>query len=543
MEKKIVFVALAYLLVCGLFPGNVYAGGGQQSTGRDSSAADYVGPRSSYSAYPLPIVEKPLELKAVGNFNTWYNRNNNIDVFNWLYDQTNIRVTPDFIQEADKWALLFASRDFPDISIGSGASAAQLAVAAEDGDILPLDDLLRQYAPTWYKFFMDNPIVKNQCSINGKIYFLPFIYWADFDRDIRDQWCIAKSFIDELGLKVPTTTEEYRNVMLAIKQNAGKGSIPQNVMPLYFKFDSYISGQFDFYGFFGVPVTNVDYLYVDGDKVIFQALNPDIKEPLKYLQTLYKDGIIPPECFTDSSNAAAPNRYLAIPSYLGSYFGYHNYNTSVYLQIPPLQSPNGKKPVLRRQAYVSANARGTSIFANNPDPIATIKFFEFIAFDVEAKMNVAWGMKDTFWKFEPGGKVLQLMNDNERNDYADHSGIGLWNSFIALWDRNFLDNTMLLDEYNIERSRPWGFRYVFKDHLIPEGSVYISAPLSVDEENMLRTYGTDLANFRGQTFSRWITTDANIDAEWDSYVAQMRRLNADAWLTLKQKAYNIMVGK
>ena len=59
---------------------------------------------------------------------------------------------------------------------------------------------------------------------------------------------------------------------------------------------------------------------------------------------------------------------------------------------------------------------------------------------------------------------------------------------------------------------------------------------------MMNQYGTDINEFRRQTFATWITTNADIDAEWDSYVEQMYAFGLEDWLELKQAAYDLVKG-
>jgi putative aldouronate transport system substrate-binding protein len=510
-------------------PARQRRGGGGVSSG---------GTIKSHSGYPLPIVDKMLELTSMIDYSTLRPKQDTTKVWDWFAQQTNIRVRPEVVKDADRASIIFASRDFPDFYM-NGANNALLIRAIEDGDILPLDDLLKQHAPTWDKFFKDNPIARNYCSYNGKIYFLPSLNYAEYDRDLRDQWLITQSWLDELGLKIPTTTEEFKAAMLAIKNNAGKGSIPRNVLPFYYFFDNYIGGQFDVYSSFGVTVTNADYLAVENGRVLYQAVNPDIKAPLKYLQELYREGLTPPECFTDDWNTYL-SKISAMPPVIGSYGSYANRVPAVQAPMPPLQSPNGKKPAMRRQAYVP-QAYHFAIFANNPDPVATIKFCEYIACDLEANMNTSRGMKDVLWKFEPDGKVSVIFWEESPDLMSANADVlGPHNSFIVFWDQNFYAKNFLDKDKFVERSRSWAYDNVYKNYRGPEGSVYVAGSLSQDEEELMRVYNTDLTNLRKQTFARWITTNANIDAEWDAYAAGMSQLHINEFLALKQKAYDAM---
>jgi putative aldouronate transport system substrate-binding protein len=485
-------------------------------------------------------VDKPLELTAmIGDGGALRPKLDTTDVLKWFADQTNLRISPQKITNPDQASVLFASREFPDFYM-SGGNATLLTAAIQDGDILPLDDLLREYAPTWWAFINSNPVVRNAISLNGKIYFLPFINWSPADRDIRDQWLITQTWLDELGLKMPTTTEEFRTVLRAFKNNAGKGSIPQGVIPWYYYFDSYIGGQFDLYSSFGLTITDANYLSVENSRVIFQATNPDLKAPLKYLQELYREGLTPPEAFTDDWNTYIM-KMSSNPPIVGSYGSYANRVPSAQSPMPPLQSPNGKKPVMRRQAYVANNPYMFAIFADCKDPVALIKFVEFIAFDIEANMTSTRGLKDVFWRFRSDGKVEQLFWEESPDKMtANAQQMGFWNSFLGLWDANFFSKLYYDVDIDVKNSRGWAYEYVYKNYLGPEGSVYISANLSADETTLMNSYGTDLTNERKETFARWITTNANIDAEWDAYVTRMNRLHINEFVMLKQKAYDLL---
>jgi putative aldouronate transport system substrate-binding protein len=497
----------------------------------------------SYSGFPLPIVSKPVELTAMIQYTTLRPNQDTTEVWDWFAAKTGIKMKPTVIKDKDKLAIIFASRDFPDVYMSSGASETILLRAAQDGDIVSLDDLVKNHAPTWDKFLNENPIVKNSCKLDGKLYSLPNFNGGDFVRDLRDQWFITKTWLDELGLKIPTTTDEFKSALIAIKNNAGKGSIPKNVIPYYYFFDAYNGGQFDVYGCFGVTITDVDYLVVENGKVIYQAINPKLKAPLKWLQELYKEGLTPPECFTDDTSSYL-NKISANPPIVGSYTSYAIRNMENNVPVAPLKSPQESNPKMRRQAYVSNPARAFMLFANNPIPVETVKFCEYIAYDLEAHMTSTRGIKDILWKFVDGGKVSEIFwEEDPGRMVANGQKLGLHNSFIGLWDKNFYSNYFYDRDASIVNSRSWAFNNIYKNYLGREGSVYVKTSLSQDEENLISVYNTDLTNLRKQTFSRWITTNANIDAEWDTYVAEIKKLHVDEFLALKQKAYDVSTAK
>ena len=156
-------------------------------------------------------------------------------------------------------------------------------------------------------------------------------------------------------------------------------------------------------------------------------------------------------------------------------------------------------------------------------------------------MTCARGMKDVLWRFRPDGKVESIFwVENTEKISANTKNLGFWNSSITLWDDNFLNNHYYDFEYDLPNARGDAYNRIYKNYPPPAGtSAYLGVGLSADEMVRLNSLATDLNNYRRETHARWITTNANIDAEWDAYVARMKALGADEWLALRQKTYDL----
>ena len=487
--------------------------------------------------------KKPIKLKAAVMYTSLRPNMDTSDIWKYVKEKTGIEFEITVLKNQDQVNLMFASRDFPDVAFNIGAPVNLLIEAAKAGDLVCLDNLLPVYAPTWYNFFRakENKLADRVSLINGKRYTLPFIDFAPYDRDLRDQWFINNTWIKELGLKIPKTTKEFREVLRAFKNNAGKGSIPRNVLPFYFVFDSWVGGQFDIYGTFGVVVTTGEYLSVEKGKVKYQAINPAIKEPLKYLRDLYTEGLIPPEVFTDDFSTYL-SKTNAAPPMVGSYFSYENRNLSAFVAIPPLMSPTGKKPFMRRQTYIPNPFHAFMIFSKNPYPEATLAFAEWVVSDLENMMTVSRGIKGIVWDFTKDGKVTDIFWEESPDKMAKYSKqLGLWNSFIALRDRRFHSKLYYNKFKEIEGLRAWDFEHVYKNHLAPREFSYVGGTLSKEETELMNQIGTDLTNLRNITFTKWVSGKGDIDKEWDEFVASNKKLGLDKWLELKQKAYDLVI--
>lgn len=504
----------------------------------DSSGLDEGGVTN---ATGLPIAKEPITIKAVVMANSLLPDMATSNVWKTVAEKTNINLELEILGDAEKVDLMFASGEFPDLLFRTDASANHITTAVDGGSFVEMEPLLEKWAPTWYDFLQKNPLVYNSSlATDGKLYGLPYIDFDPASRNLRDQWIIMKSWLDELNLEVPTTTEEFKNALIAIKNNAGKGTIPSDVIPYYFYFDNYIGGQFDIYGSFGVYITSGDYLYVDNGVVKDQSTNPAIKEPLKYLKELYSLGLIPPEVFTDDWNSYV-SKITSNPPIVGSYGSYANRQMDIGTPMKPLDSGNGIKPLMRSQAYTPAPTNVAIITSNNKYPVATTRLLEVLATDTDMKLTVARGTKGIVWDYDENNKAYQIFWEENQELWKQNSKeLGAHNCFVGLFDTDFYKNVWKDVNEDVVNSRTWAYYNVYEGNVMPNDMVYVSGSLDQDDSNLLNQYSTDLNSYRKATFADFITGKKDIDKEWDTYVAKMNDLGLKNAIELRQKAYDIV---
>jgi len=485
-----------------------------------------------------PITKEPITIKAVIPFNPLRPNSDTTDVWKYVAEKTNINVEVEVLKDQEKIDLMFASNDFPDLLLGVGIRDT----AVEGGEFVEMKPLIEKYAPTWNRFMEEQKLVYNgSLAADGKLYGLPYIDFAPFDRNLRDQWIIMDSWLKELNLPSPKTTEEFKNTLKAIKDNAGKGTIPSDVIPYYFSFDNYVGGQMDIYGSFGVYVTSPDYLFVDNGVVKDQSTNPAIKEPLKYMRELYQMGLIPPEVFTDDWNTYA-SKISSNPPVVGVYHSYANRQPELGTAMGPIDSGNGSKPLIRSQAYVAGPANTAIITKKNKYPAATARLLEALATDLDLELTVSRGEKGVLWDYDAEGKAYQLFWEESPDKMAENKNkLGLHNSFVALKDQDFYNNKWKELSYEQKNSRGWAYENVYKDVVMPNEMVFVEGAMDPDDVSMMNQYKGDLTNYRKAMFADFITGKQDIDAQWDAYVKQMQNLGLEKFVELKQKAYNLMV--
>lgn len=487
------------------------------------------------NATGFPITKEPITLTVGIAYGAHMGDIAKYDIWKKIEEKTNIKINLKLYSDVEKSNLMFSSRDYPDIGLRMDATAQVMTDAIDAGDIVGIDKLL-PYTPTWKKFFDTNPDLKLQALMpDGKLYGFPYAVINETSYNLRDQWFINKKWLDELGLQIPTTTDEFKNVLMAFKSNAGKGSIPKNVIPYYALYGNNIGGQFDMYGTFGV-YTPGSYFIVEDGKFKSQATNPDLKEPIKYMADLYKNGLMVPEAFTDDWG-----KYTAAissnPPIVGSMTSFVDQGQNVkdgkwWYPMAPLKSSNGKDPYIRRQTK-SIWPRNFVIFKNNKYPVASARLAELLA-DPEWSLMENYGSEGVMWKKNAEGK-FELLTPTTNVADADKP---LSNYGIALLDENMFNNKIVNANFKKEGTREWAYVNIYKKYLPPKDLNYPPLPsglLSETEKLRMTDLSKSLNDYIKTTIAGWISGKGSVDAEWDAYTKKLKDLGLDEYMQLNQK--------
>lgn len=187
--------------------------------------------------------------------------------------------------EVEKFNLLVASDSLPDIIEYLWANyPGGPSKAIKDNVIQPID--IPKKAPNLYSYIKKNPeIEKMMKTDDGEYFSFPFIRG---ERSLQTSAgpIIRKDWLDELGLSVPETIDDWEQALTAFKTKKGAK------YPLCYR--TYVEAWGVFSGAFGT----VDGLYVDGGKVKYGALEPGYKEFVAKMNDWYKKGLMPPDFAT-----------------------------------------------------------------------------------------------------------------------------------------------------------------------------------------------------------------------------------------------------
>ena len=189
----------------------------------------------------------------------------------------------------EKMPVLMASGDMPDIL--STSTSTYLPQLVEGKLIAPLDDALKAVGKDLLGNARDGQLALG--VFMGKQYAVPNSYslkW--FTQMIRMDW------LDKLGLKVPVTMDEFREVARAFTLKDPDGNGKQDTYGTAFRANvNFIDSFFLAYGV-ASSHHQIGMWRIRGGKQTFDWVQPQMKEALMNLASWYKEGLIDPESLT-----------------------------------------------------------------------------------------------------------------------------------------------------------------------------------------------------------------------------------------------------
>ena len=244
MKKFALLLLVVFIMMTLVVSGCVGSDGGKKASDDVKKTGESNEKTSIFNPTGYPIVNEKITLKVFMTSGEFYGNANEMTYFKKLEELTNIHLEFEHVTQnsGERVNLLFASQDYPDIMF-RGANDRHILNTAAAGDIIPLTELINKYAPNWKKFFEQYSYGKKVATMpDGEIWSLPIVRMEDSNAGIRDQWMINVKWLRELGLEMPKTTDDFYNVLKSFKENAGKGSIPLEVIPWMFMFNCKSNG-------------------------------------------------------------------------------------------------------------------------------------------------------------------------------------------------------------------------------------------------------------------------------------------------------------
>ena len=471
----------------------------------------------------------------------------------YMEDRFNVKF--DFVTgtTAESLTLMLASGDYPKLIYKSWYNMLEVVNYGELGVFVPLEDYITKYAPNVTKAFDENPNLKDAVyAPDGHIYMMPF--WEEcYHCSMAMKMWINTDWLKAVGMEMPTTTDEFEKVLIAFRDKDPNGNGQKDEIPLTGFIQSWNGDPWGFLmnSFMYNTGTGSDYTYIDGDKVAFAPTQPEWKEGLKYLKSLYEQGLYDPQAFTQSADQFK-NLALGEEEVVGTYAAGHLgmgvdpwvnlERANKYEPVPPLNGPAG---VQLTPYWPNRGMDGSFAITNKATEEEAIAFMELLNwhYSQEGSVSSWFGPIEEGWTWASAGdlgidgspaiwKVLESSSADIQTDLT-------WEPIFYMPEKLFLGWASSQDIYTTDgyERRLYlatkDYYEPYKPEHIPPTGMYMT---SEDSD----TYSRLVVSIQSQVETNtaaFITGEKDIDEEWDAYVAGFEDLQLDEYLAILQKYY------
>jgi len=509
----------------------------------------------------FPIVKDKLTLKVLMVQTTGVHDYVDNEFTKWLEDKTNIHLEFDIAPIAkqeytQKLNLVLASGELPDIIMNFSIPLDQQQTLADQGLIIPLDDLIEKYGVEFKKVEEMYPQTKDTFSLaDGKMYSMPHINDCYHCNNSQKAW-IYKPWLDKLGLQVPTTTDELEQVLLAFKDKDPNGNGIADEIPWsgaqtgswHAKLSSFIMNAFVLNSELG----SVEGMYVEDGKIKMAYAQPGWKEGIVYLNKLYEEGLIDPEIFTnDMTKHKGLGEYpdTAIMGFTqagwpGMFIDWNTGNSNrwkEYVPVAPLKGPSGLQQS-PQNPYGFGTTGAALITKDCKYPEAAYRLID-VMYSYEATMRSVYGRPGIEWEeADPDAESISGEGSPRYNvlvAWSEQEQSITWQQAAP----TFRSTQFRLEwqQYNpadpLERLLyQWS-----RDLYAPYGKPDMEVPPLVftsEQSQKLGTLSTALTTFTDQKFAAFVTGQEDVNTGWDQYLADLKTNGLDEFLAIYQAAYD-----
>lgn len=514
-------IAAAVMLVaaCGGGP----AAGTQSAAGTGGSV-----PVSMFGALPVNV------------------RNMNTDWATRYAEKTfGLKITWDLVPDpstlAQKETLELASGSYPDVIWDGSFSKSDVLKFGGDGVLIPLNSLLKEYAPhIWHEIQTVPGLKQDVTAPDGKIYALPH-YNYDAQVAWPDTIWIDLQYLNRYGLSLPRTTAQFAHVLsvfrshglLPVTSSGGWGG--DFVTPLMNGFIPYNGGG--------------GYLDVVKGRAVFAPTQPQWKQGLEYIYSLYRAGD-----FTKAELTQQPAEFdkLLSENKIGAFmsggsqvalpnYGEPGSQSQDWYPLLPLRGPGG----VDSAAFANPIAGfmfGITNHAGRQAAIRVLKLldFQYTPLGVE---TMQFGPRGTNWTDAPkgakGGNGQQaLYNTNWNSVFApgvvQNQGWGQWGPMFL--SEQWRDAQEQGDAFSAASSETMS---ILSPQLSGAGhqavDQYPSVWLPQSDSEQYAADATNIDSYVAQWTDEFITGEKSITADWSSYVAGLDSLGLASYMKTSQK--------
>ena len=533
------------------------SGDGEDAGSEGESAEGPVG----FNATGMPIMNEPITLTAwiEGGADTDWSQN----VFlKEIEEKANIKLeiisTPSS-DSLEKRNLMLAGDDYPDLLLTDWTAILTksdiMQFAVKEGIFLPITEYVDKYGNNMKRIFDENPAYREGSTApDGEIY--GFARFSEcYHCSAYPKIYLRQDWMDKLNLEMPTNTEELREVLRAFVNEDPNGNGEKDEIGLIGATTWNTPVEFALMGM-SFQTVKPDFwlsLGADGESVEFSPSTDAYREGLRYIKSLYDEGLIDPTSFTQKEDIMAQT-VRTEPHVVGMYvcdhaaMGYDNSDpveAENYQILIPVAGPDG----FRRQGQNANEGTITGFEAVITDkcqyPEAAFRLIDEFFYDDDYNMMRFKGKEGLGWEraaegaknvFGGEARYVVLSVPEEDKEENDKYGFGVGpQADVASFRLAMLpevENVYLQENY--EQRITLDTQKV--EEFIPEKRLEYNPFIPLEMTDEYAEIQTNLNSFVRKTIVQFITGERDIENGWEEYLSELDSYRVDRYVEIYKTA-------
>ena len=478
---------------------------------------------------------------------------NNRTIFKRLQEKTTVEIEWTAIQSdqwGDKITLNMSNPDtLTDFIFTAGFSDSDLLKYADQGIIIPLEEYIDAYMPNLSAVFEKYPEYRTMCTDSeGHIWALPWIEQLGSEKTaiqtVGNMSFINKKWLDFLGLEVPTTVDEFEQVLIAFRDHASElqaeFNIDGSIIPMACIVNDGDQDPSILINGFGEGYGDADkgrHIAVTDDlEVICSATQEGYKKGIEWLHSLYAEGLIDPEAFTQEWSTYVSKGKSGRYGVCFSWDVANIDNLQDWVPLPALTADT-RNITPQNGSFTSGFDRGRCVVTAVAENPALVCAWLDQMYDPFQSPQNNWGTYGEDDEFD----IFELGENENGEEMLKHAPLGDA-SPVEVREAECVGGPLaILDEYyGVYVTCPDDAQYRLdwiKDYYTPDMNtkyVYPNVFMSQEDTEELSNLQADIQKTINAKKSDWIMNGFT-DADWDKYLKDLDAYGLQDYLDIFQK--------
>lgn len=497
----------------------------------------------------LAVAEQEVPtLKVLAVMNTLQTDITQWDWIKQLEKEAGVKIEWEIVSNqawTEQKTMVLASGELPDIFF-SGLALNMSDIITNVDLFLPLNDLVAKYGENIQKMWEEWPITKNaNMTADGTIYGIGHVCQERATTECA--LYINQVWLDNLGLKTPTTVDELVEVLKAFRDLDANGNgdptdeIPYQSMNLGDVKRSPSSMR----GYFHADNSMNSERVVDADgKVQYVPVSENYKAWVEWAHMLYEEKLVNSDMFTidrSTQNSRIANTEIAIVGVWGDWYSAAAGQwESQYVPLDIAEGPFGKAYIVGNEEFMYAGQGGytcATITTECENPEAAMRWLNLF-YAPEYSIQMGLGQLGVAWEMNADGNYEFIATPELMASYGlgpvDYGYLGM-HDYGPRYISREMQAKILPSPSHVAKTIIDAL-YI-EDNLRDLSYIYPVLNLPTEDNDEVVLIETDMKNLTSKMAAKWVVEGIG-EGEWEKYVSDMYNMGLDRYLEIYQEAYD-----